>query len=244
MVLTMGYFVKSFSILYFCLTINFNQMDMMFLDSKISKQSQLRIIVGLLCTLVLYTILMDFVSQRFTHESDVRKIFFGLANVFVFFYLYKFIRYDLKLKLHVIFISVAITINMYFVLLRLYKSIIVYSLNDSLFYSIISIISYVILMLKLIVITGIAIQLLLNKYFKKKIKIIIQVLGVSFLLQIIGPMIMSFLYSMFIETLLMTGDDVNTLYKFTDAFFNITPYIVMIYLYVCTLDQPVVEEEL
>lgn len=214
---------------------------MEFLDRKISKENQLRIVVGVLCIMVLYTMLMDFVPVRFAHASDVRKITFHLANIFVFLYLYKFVCYDLKLKLHIVFITIIVLVHVYYIVAIPYR-LFIPDPEDGFVahYMPFAVIGFI----SLIGMLGIAIQLFFNKSFNKKIKIILQVLGGSFLLKLIAPSTVIFLGTMLVDAMLISMTDMDTLVKFATSFFHLIPYIIMIYLYVRVLDQPVVEEEL
>ncbi|WP_018344683.1 hypothetical protein [Cytophaga aurantiaca] len=213
-------------------------MNVSVLDSEISKKSQLRIIIGLLCLKVLSTILINIVDTPYSESSDLQKIFFNISNALIFLHLYKYIRYDSKLKLFFAFISVEVLINIYYLALIVYKSIQGTEPVDTGFgsyeqtYPILVAIS----ILRPISIIGIAIQLLLNKYFKKKIRIAIQLLGVGFLLQIIGPFVAVYLIGMLHGTTLESSI-IENMYSYSYLFFTILPYISMVCLYVLALDQ-------
>lgn len=120
----------------------------------------------------------------------------------------------------------------------LYKSIQGISTGDTAFggYEQTYTFTVVISLLKIVAVIGIAIQLLLNKYFKNKIRVAIQVLGVSFLLQIIGPFVAIYLIGM-LQGTSIESSVIDNMYTFTYLFFNIIAYVIMVGLYVLTLDQ-------
>ncbi|WP_299251180.1 hypothetical protein [uncultured Cytophaga sp.] len=208
-------------------------MDKKFLDNIITNNNQLKGIILVLA------IMIFFIAYGNLGGVDLRAYFIitilrDICSLIGIYYLYVFVRFELKQKISLfIFVIYLLTIA-YFLFMNTYLLVLSY-VRDAEIVSIYKkeVYQYIPIFFVYASIIGISIQLLLNTC-SGKIGKALKLIGVFFIIESI---------SLFVSLNLLYGD-FYSIYSFFLTIIYILPYMAMIYLYALVLNQPIVEEKI
>lgn len=216
----------------FIFTLYFNYMDKKFLDNQISKGNQLRGII-LVLVIAIFLIVYGNFAVVDLRGYYIRTILRDICSLIGIYYLYVFVRFELKQKVSLFIVVVYLLSISYFIFMNAYLLALGYvtdteilSIYKKEFYQ------YIPMFFVYASMIGFSIQLLLNTY-SGKIRKTLKYIAVFFIMEPISLLV----------SLNLAYEDSFYIYSLLLTVLYILPFVAMIYLYALVLKQSFIEKE-